>query len=52
MVTVMSLKLMLLAKNTLEVMFFTGLIGCVSAVIVSWISILKSVFSDRTGSSS
>jgi len=34
-------------KNVLEVMFFTGLIGCVSVVLFSWVSILKSAFSDN-----
>jgi hypothetical protein len=43
----MTLKLMLLSKDILEVMFFTGLIGCVAVVIFSWISILKSAFSDK-----
>jgi hypothetical protein len=28
-------------------MFFTGLVGCSLAVILSWISILKSAFSDK-----
>jgi hypothetical protein len=30
----------------LEVMFFTGLVGCALVVVVSWISIFKSGFSD------
>lgn len=42
----MSLNLMIWAKYLLEVMFFVGLIGCTSAVVLSWISILKSAFSD------
>jgi hypothetical protein len=42
----MGLKAMLWSKYLLEGMFFTGLIGCVSVVIFSWISILKSAFSD------
>jgi hypothetical protein len=41
----MTFKLMLWSKDILEVMFFTGLIGCVAVVIFSWISILKSAFS-------
>ncbi len=42
----MDLKLMIWAKDLLEVMFFVGLIGCTSTVIISWISILKSALSD------
>ena len=38
---------MLLGKNVLQWMFFTGLIGCFSVVLLSWISILKSAFSDK-----
>jgi hypothetical protein len=34
-------------KNVLEVMFFAGLIGCISVVLFSWVSILKSAFSDN-----
>ena len=44
----MSFKLMLWSKEILEVMFFTGLIGCVGVVFLSWISILKSAFSENT----
>jgi hypothetical protein len=43
----MDLKFMLLGKNVLQWMFFTGLIGCFSVVLLSWISILKSAFSDK-----
>jgi hypothetical protein len=43
----MGLKLMIWAKDLLEVMFFIGLIGCASTVVLSWISILKSAFSDE-----
>jgi hypothetical protein len=43
----MNLKLMVWAKDLLEVMFFIGLIGCTSTVALSWISILKSAFSDK-----
>jgi len=43
----MDLKLMLLGKNALQWMFFAGLIGCVSVVLLSWISILKSAFSEK-----
>jgi hypothetical protein len=42
----MTLKLMLWFKDLLEVMFFTGLVGCSLTVILSWISILKSAFSN------
>jgi hypothetical protein len=44
----MSFKLMLWSKNILEIMFFTGLIGCVGVVFLSWISILKSAFSEKS----
>jgi hypothetical protein len=43
----MTFKLMIWGKDILEVMFFTGLIGCVAVVIFSWVSILKSAFSDK-----
>jgi hypothetical protein len=39
-------NVMFWGKNILEWMFFTGLIGCVSVVLLSWISILKSAFSE------
>jgi hypothetical protein len=32
----------------IEIMFFTGLAGCVLVVVISWISILKDGLSDRT----
>jgi hypothetical protein len=41
-----SFKLMIWSKDLLEIMFFTGLIGCLSAVVMSWISILKTAFLD------
>lgn len=44
----MNLNVMLWSKYLLEGMFFTGLIGCVSVVIISWVSILKSAFSDSS----
>jgi hypothetical protein len=40
----------LLAKNTLEIMFFAGIIGCVAVIMFSWVSILKSAFSDDSSS--
>jgi len=43
----MTFKLMLWSKDILEFMFFTGLIGCISVVLFSWISILKSAFSEK-----
>ena len=43
----MGLKLMIWARDLLEVMFFVGIIGCTSTVVISWISILKSAFSDK-----
>jgi len=45
----MTLKLMTWAMHVLDVMFFTGLVGCVAVVIISWFSILKEGFtgSDR-----
>lgn len=41
----MSFQLMFWGKNVLQWMFFAGLIGCISVVVFSWISILKSAFS-------
>lgn len=38
--------LMILAERVVTVMFFTGLAGCASVVIISWISIFKDGFSD------
>lgn len=43
----MGVKLMFWAKDLLQVMFFIGLIGCTSTVAISWISILKSAFSEK-----
>ncbi|HVU48677.1 MAG TPA: hypothetical protein VHD85_21295 [Terracidiphilus sp.] len=33
--------------HVVEVLFFTGLTGCAIVVLLSWIVILKSVFSDE-----
>jgi hypothetical protein len=44
----MTFKLMLWSKDILEVMFFIGLTGCVGVVLISWISILKSAFSEKS----
>ena len=43
----MTFKLMLWSKDILEVMFFAGLTGCIGVVFLSWISILKSAFSEK-----
>jgi hypothetical protein len=39
-------KLVLLGVHAIEVMFFTGLLGCALVVVISWISIFKSDFAD------
>jgi hypothetical protein len=44
----MTFKLMLWSKDILEVMFFAGLIGCIGVVFLSWVSILKSAFSENS----
>lgn len=33
--------------RVIEVLFFTGLTGCASVVLVSWVSIFKSGFSSE-----
>jgi len=43
----MAAKLMQWGIELLEVLFFTGLIGCAVVVVISWISIFKSGFSDK-----
>lgn len=40
----MALKVMIWAMHALDVMFFTGLAGCVAVVIVRWVAILKQGF--------
>jgi hypothetical protein len=35
------------AMRIVEVMFFTGLLGCVVVVIVSWIVVGRDSFSDK-----
>ena len=40
-------KAILWGFRVLETMFFAGLLGCCGVVVVSWISIFKSGFSDR-----
>jgi hypothetical protein len=37
---------MVLAIRLVEVLFFTGLIGCSAVVVISWVSIVKEGFSD------
>ena len=41
----MSHSLMHLTVKIVEVLFFTGLVGCACVVIISWISIFKEGFS-------
>jgi hypothetical protein len=41
----MANSLMVLATRIVEALFFTGLIGCVFVVIISWVSIFKEGFS-------
>jgi hypothetical protein len=41
----MSQSLTLLLMKIVEVLFFTGLIGCACVVIISWISIFREGFS-------
>lgn len=43
----MTFRLILWSKDILEVMFFIGLTGCVGVVFLSWVSILKSAFSEK-----
>jgi hypothetical protein len=43
----MGVKLVVFCMRTVEVMFFIGLIGCASVVVISWISIFKSGFSNE-----
>jgi hypothetical protein len=42
----MANSVMVLALRVVEIMFFTGLIGCAFVVVISWISIFKEGFSD------
>lgn len=44
----MSLSLMVWGIRTLEFIFFTGLAGCAVVVVVSWVSIFRSGFSDHS----
>lgn len=42
---------MRLAIQVVELMFFTGLIGCGFVVVISWISIFKEGLSDTSSKS-
>jgi len=42
----MAHSLVLFAQRVLAIMFFTGLTGCATVVVISWISIFKDGFSD------
>ena len=41
-------SILLLATRVIVVMFFTGLVGCGTVVLISWVSIFKDGFSDPT----
>lgn len=41
-------SIILLATRVIVVMFFTGLVGCGTVVLISWVSIFKDGFSDLT----
>ena len=43
----MGFNLAVFAMHVLEVLFFTGLIGCFVVVIMSWISVGKDSLSDK-----
>ena len=38
--------MMVFAVRFVEIMFFSGLIGCTLVVVISWVSIFKEGFSD------
>jgi hypothetical protein len=40
-------KLILFAVHALEVMFFTGVVGCTLTILVSWVEILSDGFKDE-----
>jgi hypothetical protein len=42
----MGFKIMVISMHTVEIMFFTGLIGCVVVVLISWVSVIKGCFDD------
>lgn len=43
----MSFRIAVFAIHIIEVMFFTGLLGCIVVVIISWISVGRDSFSGR-----
>jgi hypothetical protein len=43
-----TLKVMNWATYVLDTMFFIGLTGCASVVVISWVSIFKSGFSSSS----
>jgi hypothetical protein len=43
----MGFNIALFAMHALELLFFTGLVGCVAVVIISWISVGKDSFSTK-----
>lgn len=42
----MAHPLMILAMRVIEILFFTGIVGCALVVVISWVSIFKDGFSD------
>jgi hypothetical protein len=42
----MAHSILLFATRVVEIMFFTGLLGCGTVVVISWISIFSDGFSD------
>jgi hypothetical protein len=47
----MTHKLVLWCMRAVEIMFFTGLIGCAVVVLISWVSIFRSGFSKENNPS-
>ena len=43
---VMAHSILLLATRVVVIMFFTGLVGCGTVVVISWISIFKDGFAN------
>ncbi len=41
------MNFMIVTTYVIQILFFCGLTGCAVVVLLSWISILKSGFSDR-----
>jgi hypothetical protein len=44
----MGVRLALMAIKIVEFMFFIGLAGCATVVLLSWISVTKGCFTDKT----